>query len=576
MSDAMCILVADDNEGDRMLLSAIVRREGYDVITAVDGVDALAKFEAEAPDIVLLDALMPNLDGFDAAREIKARTKDAFIPIVFLTSLTEAGELARCLDAGGDDFLSKPYNPVILRAKLAALARMRQLHNTLAAQRDEIAMHHARLMREQDAAKDIFDRVAHSGCLSANVINYMMSPLAVFNGDILLAAQNPAGNMYILVGDFTGHGLTASIGAMPLAEIFYGMTPKGFGMCDVLREINRKLKEILPVGYFCCATMIDMNFNKGTVEVWAGGLPDAYLYRADSARVTRIRSRHLPLGVASAERFDASTEVYELAPGDRILMCTDGVLEVRNAAGEMYGADRLEVLLGSLPQGAQAFESVKAELDQHMGSAGREDDITVIEVTMRAAQDVVAPAPKYVVKESPSPRDWTLTYELRPDSLKHSNPLPILQNVLTEVPSLRARGSAIFTVLSELYTNALEHGVMGLRSETKSSANGFAQYYSRRADVLKTLDRGYVRFELRSRSDARGGHLNIRVLDSGEGFDAARVENAEDVGERGGYHGRGIGLVRELTDSLTFRGKGNDVEAVLRWGDGACDDERAR
>ena len=95
MSDAMCILVADDNEGDRMLLSAIVRREGYDVITAVDGVDALAKFEAEAPDIVLLDALMPNLDGFDAAREIKARTKDAFIPIVFLTSLTEAGEPIR-------------------------------------------------------------------------------------------------------------------------------------------------------------------------------------------------------------------------------------------------------------------------------------------------------------------------------------------------------------------------------------------------------------------------------------------------------------------------------------------------
>jgi hypothetical protein len=94
--------------------------------------------------------------------------------------------------------------------------------------------------------------------------------------------------------------------------------------------------------------------------------------------------------------------------------------------------------------------------------------------------------------------------------------------------------------------------------------------------VLKTLDRGYVRFELRSRSDARGGHLNIRVLDSGAGFDAARVEDTPDVGERGGYHGRGIGLVRELTDSLTFRGNGNDVEAVLRWGDGACDDERAR
>jgi CheY-like chemotaxis protein/anti-sigma regulatory factor (Ser/Thr protein kinase) len=566
MTDAMRVLIADDNEGDRMLLSAIVRREGHQVISAVDGADALAKFDAEAPQIVLLDALMPNMDGFEAAREIKSRTRDSFMPIVFLTSLTEAGELARCLDAGGDDFLSKPYNPIILRAKLAALARMRHLHTTLAAQRDEIAMYNTRLMREQDAAKRIFDRIAHQGCLSTNVINYLMSPLALFNGDVLLAARNPAGNMYIFVGDFTGHGLQASIGAMPLAEIFYGMTPKGFGMCDVVREINRKLKDILPIGYFCCATMIDVNFHKGTVEVWAGGLPDAYLYRAQTAKPTRIGSRHLPLGVVSTERFDASTDVYHLAPGDRILMCTDGVLELRNPGGEMYGADRLEVLLGSLPPGAPAFERVKAELDQHMGSAGREDDITLVEVTMHAAADVVAPTPDIDKGNALVAHDWSLVYELKPDSLKHSNPLPILQNVLTEVPALRARSGAIFTVLSELYANALEHGVMGLSSDTKTSANGFSRYYRRRAELLDALDAGFVRFEMRSRSDADGGRLEIRIVDSGSGFDAHGAAHSEST-----YHGRGIPLVRDLADSLVFHGNGNDVKAVLCWGKGAGD-----
>ncbi len=130
--------------------------------------------------------------------------------------------------AGGDDFLSKPYNSVILRAKITALERMRQLHVTMQEQRDEIAQYNARLLREQQAAKDIFDSVAHSGCLAARNIRHLISPLAVFNGDVVLAARNPAGSMYVLFGDFTGHGLTASIGAMPLAEIFYGMTQKGF------------------------------------------------------------------------------------------------------------------------------------------------------------------------------------------------------------------------------------------------------------------------------------------------------------------------------------------------------------
>src|SRR3954471_1806323 len=107
MAEPIRVLVADDNRTDRTLLSKIVEREGHVVIAAVDGNDALQKFAAERPHIVLLDALMPGIDGFEVARQIRRTAGDAFIPIVFLTSLTEAGELARCLTAGGDDFMSK-------------------------------------------------------------------------------------------------------------------------------------------------------------------------------------------------------------------------------------------------------------------------------------------------------------------------------------------------------------------------------------------------------------------------------------------------------------------------------------
>src|SRR5690606_38242092 len=106
-----------------------------------------------------------------------------FVPIIFLTSLTEADALARAVDAGGDDFLSKPYNRVILRAKLSALQRMRAMHRTVQSQRDEISRHHAHLMRDQHTAKAVFDKIMHTGELDAPFIRYLLSPLAVFNGD---------------------------------------------------------------------------------------------------------------------------------------------------------------------------------------------------------------------------------------------------------------------------------------------------------------------------------------------------------------------------------------------------------
>lgn len=94
------ILIADDNASDRMLLSAIISRQGHEVLSASDGAEAVALFERNRPQLVLMDALMPVMDGFEAARRIKELAGEALVPIIFLTSLTEGEGLARCLDAG--------------------------------------------------------------------------------------------------------------------------------------------------------------------------------------------------------------------------------------------------------------------------------------------------------------------------------------------------------------------------------------------------------------------------------------------------------------------------------------------
>jgi two-component system, HptB-dependent secretion and biofilm response regulator len=559
MSGPGRVLVADDNRVDRMVLAAIVRREGYDVAEAVDGHDALRKFREFAPQMVLLDALMPGLDGFEVARQVKAAAGEELIPIIFLTSLTEADALARAVEAGGDDFLSKPYNQIVLKAKLNALQRMRTMHATMQRQRDEISRHHAHLVQEQEAAKAVFDNVAHTGHLDAPFIRYLISPLAIFNGDVLLAARSPADDLFVLLGDFTGHGLTAAVGAMPLAEIFYGMTEKGFAPGEILREANRKLLAIMPKGYFCCAMLVALKFRKQELEFWNGGLPHGSLIRNGGA-VTQLESRHLPLGVLSDERFDPVTHVLPMTPGERLVLSTDGIVDARDAFGTPFGHERVDRIVAGLSPGMSAFEAIQRAVQNHIGGGGRDDDITLVEITMVTPVAAQLPPLPARTRAGDGGEDWCLTYELGPSSLRTGNPLPLLQQVLVEFPDLRRHAGTIHTVLGELYSNALEHGLLGLDSSAKSSPSGFTEYYRARARALDSLQ-GFVRFRFRCRIDEAEVCLSIAVTDSGPGFDYRAVAG----GDERAYHGRGLKLLRSLCSEVRLQGRGNQVEVMLRW-----------
>lgn len=562
-SEPLKILIADDNDSDRMILQAIVRKQGHEVVTARDGVDALEKFKTTAPEIVLMDALMPRMDGFEAARLIKQLAGEELVPIIFLTSLTDAESLAKCLDAGGDDFLSKPYNRIILQAKINAFNRMRIMHSTLQLQRDQIAENNEHLLQEQQVAKTVFDNVAHLGCLHAKNIKHLLSPLSVFNGDVLLACQKPSGGMHVLLGDFTGHGLPAAIGAMPIAEIFYGMTNKGFAMTDVLREINQKLKQILPVGFFCCACMIDMSFARGDVEVWIGGLPEAVLYRADGELI-KIPSNHLPLGVLAANRFTTETYKYEMLPGDRFFMWSDGIIEARNINGEMFGEDRLYQVYQDQHEPSRLFSSIKHEVHNFIGEGERDDDLTMVEVAMVREDEMGMDSGAHLAKSALiGPVNWALCYELRGQTLKDFNPLPLLLHVIMEVPGLRLFSGQVYTILAELTSNALEHGVLRLDSGLKSSPEGFTEYYALRAQRLEKLENQWVRISIDHLPEGLGGLLSIKIVDSGDGFDYSNFKQAKMNNDR--YSGRGIPLLTSLCRHFEYIGTGNTVEAEFAW-----------
>lgn len=556
------ILVADDTDSDRLILETIVRKEGHQVLSAKNGLEAVEIFQQQRPDIVLLDALMPELDGFDAARQIKELAGDELVPIIFLTSLQDTESLVHCLDAGGDDFLSKPYNRVILQAKIKSFNRMRGLHSTMLTQRDQLSQHHQRLLQEQAVAKQVFDNVAHSGCLNASNVRYFLSSLAVFNGDVVVAAIRPNGNMMVLLGDFTGHGLPAAIGAMPLASTFYGMVHKGFSMSDVLREINKKLKSILPIGLFCCATMIDLNFRRKRIKVWNGGLPAGMIYRQDGS-VISMRSTHLPLGVLPEKSFKDDAQYFDLEIGDRIFMWSDGIHESRNPQGDMFGEERLLELFKNSQHGSAVFDDILASVKDFIGSGEQDDDLSMIEIRMDSPENISHPNYNFNQHQQLTRVEWELRFEVKPTSFKSFDPLPFLLNILTEEPDLRGFSGSLYTILAELYSNALEHGVLGLSGELKKTPEGFNNYYSQREKKLSEITEGFVHIYFAYSSNVEGGSLTLRVEDSGEGFDyTSRLGKELSVT---GYSGRGIGIVEKLCKTVRYYGSGNKVEVVFEW-----------
>ncbi|MBI6566946.1 fused response regulator/phosphatase [Pseudomonas synxantha] len=560
--EALTILIAEDSAADRLLLSTIIRRQGHQVLTASNGVEAVEIFALERPQLVLMDALMPVMDGFEAARQIKQLAGEALVPIIFLTSLRESEALAQCLDAGGDDFLPKPYNPLILAAKINAMDRLRRLQAMVLQQRDLIARHHEHLLHEQRAAKAVFDKVAHSGCINAAPnIRYLQSPYALFNGDLLLAAYTPSGDMHVLLGDFTGHGLPAAIGAMPLAEVFYGMTAKGYGLTQTLREMNAKLKRILPVDMFCCATLLCLSAQRRAVEVWNGGMPEGYVHEVATGRRTPLISRHLPLGVLSAEAFDDSTEVWPMALGDRVFLLSDGVLDTADANDQLFGAARLQQVFAANREPDRLFEDIEQALAAFRGQT--RDDVSMVEITLLSAPPLRMAEPMYADSGQSSPLDWSVSFEFRAQTLKNYNPLPHLLQLLLEVHGLREQSGALYSVMAELYSNALEHGVLGLDSALKRDAQGFAQYYRQRNERLAQLNSGYVRVHVQVAPTDQGGTMTLRVEDSGSGFDVDReLARPVDVDR---LSGRGLSLVRQLSSAVRWSDGGRSVCVEFCW-----------
>ena len=567
----MKILIVDDELSNRMILSAILKKEGYSVVSAVNGQEAIEVFQREEPDLVLMDIMMPVMDGYEATQKIKALSQEKFTPIIFLTAMTDDQALRRCVDVGGDDFLSKPYNKVIIKAKIDALERMSQLYNTVNKQKHELLAHQEHESKEQEVARKVFDSILNPGCLSAENIKLHLSPMSLFNGDVVLAAVKPTGGLHVLFGDFTGHGLAASLGALPLSDVFYSMTAKGYSIHDVVREINRKLKHQLPTGMFLAACLVEIDTINNILKYWNGAIPAAWLHKGDS--VVELKSRHLPLGILDDSSFSDKVDIIKINDNDKVILSTDGILEAENSSGEMFGVERftncLQVNMNNTDSADKdskidLFEHILDTLDNFIQGQEQSDDVTlgVISCDMAYINQLASQRGSY---KKFVPTHWEFELLFYYDCIKTIDPVPLINQIMGEIQGHQIQQDKLSTVLTELFCNALDHGLLGLDSSIKSSPEGFMQFYTDKEERLNKLDSGSIKISVKNIPNNTGGDLFIIFEDSGQGFDVSSLEKTQTDKESPLFSGRGLSLIKNYCQSVSFNDTGNRVECIYSW-----------
>jgi len=370
-TERLNILLTDDEEFGREQVSLMLEDGGHNVIQASTGSEAIMLFEQYRPDLIIMDVVMPEMNGYEAAREIKTRAGEDFVPIIFLTGLTEDNELVKCIENGGDDFLIKPVNPAILHARIYAMQRISELNHKL-------YEYQRNTEEEITLAKHIFERITARDSIKHDRLNYLNEPAGHFSGDILVHQAVEGDRYYMMLGDFTGHGLTAAIGAIPASDIFHTMSRKNAPLHSIAEEINIKLSGLLPTSHFLAATLISVDFRENSLWVLNCGLPSAYLFDSRGEVLKEFKSNNLALGIIASNRYKDSVIGFEqIDKGAHFLCASDGLIEAHNPADELYGKQRLFEAVKQANQ-TNFLDSLRADLACFTEGKPQHDDVTIM------------------------------------------------------------------------------------------------------------------------------------------------------------------------------------------------------
>lgn len=366
------VLVVDDLRANVQLLEKVLQGE-YQVSVAFDGESALRSIADASPDLVLLDIMMPGLDGYEVLRRLRADPATYELPVMFLSALEDAANKAKGFELGANDYLGKPFELLEVKARVRSLLRARAWSEAVRETMDrELAV--ARSIQVGILPRDLSPVTLETGLDVAA----RLEPAQQVGGDLYVALRTAPDEVFVAVGDVSGKGIPASLFMAVTVTLLRTLARQGLSPHEVLARVNDELVEQNAGDLFVTLVCARIALGSGRAEVASAGHPAPILVAPGTSPRRPFTTSGLVAGFRAGEAYES--DVGTLAPGEMLVFFSDGIPEAWSASGEAFGQERLVDLLAT-KAGHEAREVVDAVIDAvhaHAAGTSQSDDITVL------------------------------------------------------------------------------------------------------------------------------------------------------------------------------------------------------
>ena len=380
------ILVVDDDTMSRKILVQLLASNGYECRECDEGTKALELIHAKQPSLLLLDFDMPGLNGAEVLKRLRSDSNPAVaqIPAIMLTGHGSEESEVRCLQAGADDFVTKPINAAVLRARIETQLRLRSMRRQLERQNDELEEWRYSLERDLAAARLTQQSLIPQKPpkLPGWEVAACYRPVIQVGGDIYGWLRMKDGRMLFWIADGTGHGAAAALLTTLAKLLFHHGSVENDTPARVMEAVNNDFRSIFGARSFMTAMCIALDPLTGRASVVGAGHPPLLMARR-SGGTESIASIAPPLGLIEHPRFTET--IVDLNLGDAFLLYTDGLFGAAKGDGARLTPEQLAKMLNRSAPSADAL--LRGILNQAVPDNGKDtlpDDMAALAVRRAA------------------------------------------------------------------------------------------------------------------------------------------------------------------------------------------------